>query len=407
MKLHVWGTDFRRSSSELRAKLACSSENRERIVQDLLSLGFPDLVYLSTCNRVEFYTTAPDHFVDTRALWHSMLKYFGLPPEAYYQGFQLEGKSALRHLLRVASSLESLVIGEPQILGQLKESLAWHKERHLPVDKELERLLQLAFETAKRVRAETAIAEKPVSVASLGISILCKQEVDNPVTQAVVVGRSPISLLILQWLQKQRPGVKTFWVNRSVEALHSYAEAAGCELMSLDTFLADPPMHSHLFTATGSIEPIFDDRFFGNLPKKPALVFDFAQPADVQLECDDLKSALRVINLEGLQAEAAENAQQRVLSVVQAEVFIEEALRSYCQEQKEAPLLKEFSSVEPLLNKNLELALQGITDEFLPESLPKLQRWAETLVKKQLHHSREHLRNVLKQLAGESKAPLI
>jgi glutamyl-tRNA reductase len=407
MKLHVWGTDFRRSSGELRAKLACSPENRERIVGDLLSLGFPDLVYLSTCNRVEFYTTAPDHFVDTRSLWLALLKYFGLSPDSYYQGFHFEGKGALRHLLRVASSLESLVVGEPQILGQLKEALSWHQQKGFRLDRELERLFQLAFETARKVRAETAIAEKPTSVASLGISHLLKNEAEIPLTKAVVVGRSPISLIVLQFLQKNRPDVPVLWVNRTFDTIAGLEEAKKCELWRLDEFLKLAPSHSHLFTATSSLTPLFTDSFFKRLDPLPRMVFDFAQPPDILIEDAALKQQVHLVDLQGLEAEAAENREQRKQSVVHAEAFIETSLRDYCQHQKESPLMKEFSSIEPLLSENLQEALQSLSVDFESDSLPKVQRWAENLVKKQLHFSREHLRNVLKQLAGESKAPLM
>jgi glutamyl-tRNA reductase len=85
----------------------------------------------------------------------ALLKYFGLSPDSYYQGFHFEGKGALRHLLRVASSLESLVVGEPQSLGQLKESLSWHQQKGFRLDRELERLFQLAFETARKIQSES------------------------------------------------------------------------------------------------------------------------------------------------------------------------------------------------------------------------------------------------------------
>src|SRR4051812_7667649 len=207
MRLHLWGTDFRRSSPEIRAKLFSSPQTREKTVRDLLALGFDDLIYLSTCNRVEFFTTARDYFSDTRDLWYRLLGYFGLDEEAFYKGYHLEGKSAVRHLLRVASSLESLVVGEPQILGQLKDAVRETREWGLPLDRSLESAFQLAFETAKKVRTQTAIGEKPVSVATLGLKHLQAHEDAHPLRRAVVVGRSPISVLTVQWLLKNRPTV--------------------------------------------------------------------------------------------------------------------------------------------------------------------------------------------------------
>src|SRR5690349_570087 len=101
MKLHLWGTDYRRSSSEFRRNLYVAPEERRRVLTEVAALGFKDLVYLSTCNRVEFYTTGEDYFRDTRPQWRKLLRFFNLHDDDFYKGYHLEGKSALRHLMRV------------------------------------------------------------------------------------------------------------------------------------------------------------------------------------------------------------------------------------------------------------------------------------------------------------------
>ncbi|NBT60075.1 hypothetical protein EBT16_14990, partial [bacterium] len=233
MKLHLWGTDFRRSSAELRKRLAFSAEERNEQIRKLLSLGFQDLVYLATCNRVEFYTTIPDYFSDSRSLWITLLKSLGLEEDVFYKGYHLEGKSAVRHLIRVASSLESLVVGESQILGQLKECLFLTKEAGLPVKNALERSFHLAFETAKKVRAETALGEKSVSVVSLGLDHLREMQERIPLEQAVVVGRGSTSISVIHWLRKNHPEVPILWVNRNLEVLDQFAEGIVLQKQSL------------------------------------------------------------------------------------------------------------------------------------------------------------------------------
>jgi glutamyl-tRNA reductase len=409
MRLHLWGTDFRRSSPELRAKLYRAPEAREKTVRDLLALGFDDLVYLSTCNRVEFFTTARDFFSDTRPLWLKLLGYFGLDEEAFYRGYHLEGKSAVRHLLRVSSSLESMVIGEPQILGQLKEAVRWTKESQLPLERSLERTFHLAFETAKKVRASTAIGERPVSVATLGLKYLQAHEAQYPLRRVVVVGRSPISVLTVQWLQKNRPQSPILWINRTVDALRAIPESAGTELMALEAFLREPPAFSHLITATGATTAIFDGPFFERVAARSAqpraLIFDFAQPPDVErgAPCECVAT---VLHLEDFLEEARENASARARAVWEAEQIIEMALRDHCLEQKEAPVLRDFNRVEPSLWEELSQALQAIETDFPPEMQPKLKKWAEKLVKKNLHHSREHLRTVLRQVTEPEESAL-
>lgn len=385
----------------MRAKLFCSPETREQTMRDLLALGFSDLVYLYTCNRIEFFTTADDYFTDTRALWVKVLERLGLPAEAYYQGYHLEGKSALRHLLRVACSLESLVVGEPQILGQLKDALRWNKERGLPVAPSLERCFNLAFETAKQVRSETQLAEKPVSVATLGLQHLQLLESRYPLKRVAIVGRSPISVLVVQWLKKNRPEIPALWANRTLETLKALPESEGVELVSLSDFMSTPRSFSHMFTATASSEPLFGSSFFERRSAEKPLVFDFAEPPDVAPEA---KGLVELIHLEDLKEEARVNAEFRAAAVVEAEVIIDAALKSYCLAQKEAPLLKDFSQVEPQFLVELEASWETLQKEIPAEWQPKLRRWAEKLVKKNLHVSREHLRSLLRNITEPAES---
>ncbi len=406
MKLHLWGTDFRRSPSEFRAKLYVPPEKRLEVMNTLLGLGFQDLVYLPTCNRVEFYTTAGDYFSGTRAQWIQLLSYFGLPEEAFYKGYHFEGKSALRHLLRVGTSLESLVVGESQILGQLKDALKWSLENKVPVHSSLERAFSLCFQTAKRVRNETAIAEKPVSVATLGLHHLQRLEAEHPLRRAVVVGRSPICLLVVQWLLKNRPECPVTWVNRSLGALGGIPESAQTECVSLSDFLAAPGEFSHLFTSTASPTPLFTEGFFSRLSSGQRLFFDFAQPPDIEMPLNSRVG--RLLHLEDFTREARENARSRESAVEKAESLIDDALRSFCREQKETPILREFSAAEGKVFEDLAQAVLVIEQEF-PESIqPKVKKWAEKLVKKNWHHSRETLRDILQRVSEpEDHVPLV
>ncbi|MFM8270141.1 MAG: hypothetical protein ACKN9V_08135 [Pseudomonadota bacterium] len=396
MKLHLWGTDFRRSSAELRKHLAFSPEKRNEKIQELLSLGFQDLVYLATCNRVEFYTTIPDYFSDSRPLWMSLLAKLELSEDVFFKGYHLEGKSAVRHLLRVAGSLESLVVGESQILGQLKESLFLTKEAGLPVKNALERSFNLAFETAKKVRTETALGEKSISVVSLGLDHLKEMEERVPLTQAVVVGRGSTSISVIHWLRKHHPELPILWVNRNLEVLDQFAEGIVLQKQSLKDFLQSPPSFSHLFTATSSLDPIFSQEFFDKLNPKPRAVFDFAQPADVgAVE----QKHLEVFRLEHLQAEAHKNRELRAESVKQAEKIIEEALRQHLLQQKETPVLRDFNQIESVFEEELLRAYYFIEKDFPQDFHASLKKLAEGIVKKNLHLSREHLRNILRRVA--------
>lgn len=404
MRVHIWGTDFRRTTGEQRRGLFIAPEERASFLKSLVAQGFEDVVYLATCNRIEFFTTAKDPFFDTRPLWLHLIRRLGLSEETYHQGYHLEGKAAARHLLRVASSLESLVIGEPQILGQLKDSLAFSLENDIPVHPSLRRLFQLSFETAKRVRTETSIAERSVSIATLGIRHLQEKEREFALKKVVIVGRSPISRVVLQWLLDKRPGTEIVWVNRSIERLEEFSESSRVKLLPLSTFLTSPCDFSHLITATSSREPLFGPSFFGKLSQASRLVFDFAEPVDVV--DSHLAPGVRLVKLEDLQEEAARNANERKSGVLEAEVLIDSALRSFCLSQKEAPLLKDFNGVEPSFQQNFQLAWSALEGELPADCHPKVRRWAENLVKKNLHLSREYLKIVLRKVTDPYESEL-
>lgn len=382
----------------MRLKLCLAPEARAEKLKELVSLGFQDMVYLYTCNRVEFYTTGKDYFADSRPLWMKLLAHLGLSEDDYYRGYQLEGKSAVRHLLRVACSLESLVVGEPQILGQLKDAVRFSKEAGIALDGSTEKAFTFAFETAKKVRTATAIGEKPVSVATLGLQQLQKLERELPLERAVVVGRSPISRIIVQWLSKKRPNCPILWVNRNLETLRQIPESKLATLMPLSDFLARPPAFSHLFTATAATEIVFDAAFFEKVQGARKLVFDFAQPPDVEKSEATLSRAV-IHSLEDFAEEARVNAVSRAKAVAEAETIIESALREHCLVQKQAPILRDFNAIEPRFLEELEAASAMIEKEFPAELHAKLKTLAEKIVKRNLHCSREHLRAILSDVA--------
>lgn len=400
MKLHLWGTDFRRSDADFRAKLFVAPEKRATALQQWLSLGFHDLVYLPTCNRVEFYTTASDHFCGTRALWVRLLETLGLSEEAFYRGYHFEGKSALRHLLRVTSSLESLAIGETQIVGQLKDALDASRAAGVTVGASLDQAFDLAFQTSRRIRAQTKIGEKPTSIASLALDHFERCETTHPARSAVLVGRSPMCVSIVQWLRKNRPECAITWVNRTPDALKALPASEGCSLRSLQDFLAAPGEFTHFFTSTASPAALFTTPFFEKLSGQPKLFFDFAQPADMAIPAR-APAGWEWVSWEDLSRVATENRHLRSQAVAQAERMVDEALRSYCREQKAGPLLKEFSAAESRVLEDLAQALITLEQECPSLMGPEVKRWAEKLLRKNWHRSREHLREVLHRASDQ------
>jgi glutamyl-tRNA reductase len=295
-----------------------------------------------------------------------------------------------------------MVVGETQILGQLKDTLKFSKDSGVAVSKNLEQVFNLAFQTAKRIRTETSIAEKPVSIASIALRRIQELEVLHPLEEMVLVGRSPIVLSVLQWVKKNRPSCKIRWVNRSLEALTSYPESKEVECDSLLSFLQSPREFSHLVTATSSREPVFGESFFNRLIPGQRVLVDLAQPQDIEGSFPREKGIL--LHLEDFQIEASENIREREKATLVAETIIDESIQNFLLEQKEAPLLKEFSSVENIIEEQLSLAMLSLGEHFPGELKVKVEKWAEKLVKRNLYSSREHLKNLLRKNVEEVRS---
>ncbi|NBW99960.1 hypothetical protein EBR03_10360, partial [bacterium] len=204
--------------------------------------------------------------------------------------------------------------------------------------------------------------------------------------------------------KKNQPDSPILWVNRNLEVLDQFAEGMGLNKMSLDAFIHSPPEFSHLFTATSSVETLFSQNFFERLSREKKVVFDFAQPADVGVV--ELKH-VQIFRLEHLQAEAKRNRELRAESVKQAERIIEEALRLHLLQQKETPVIRDFSQIETIFEEELIRAFYLIERDFPAEHHASLKRLAEGIFRKNLHLSREHLRTVLRKVADQGPGSLV
>ena len=209
---------------------------------------------------------------------------------------------------------------------------------------------------------------------------------------------------MVQWLKKNRPTTPILWVNRTVAALADLEGARGVETMALADFLASPAEFTHLFTATSSREPVFTAPFFEKLAGPRRLVFDFAEPVDVEISAASQTKAL-VLSIRDFEAEAKKNAASRSTAIEDAEKIIDAAMRDYLRVLKETPLLKEFSTAVVALEENLICMLAEISVE-VPEPLHgKIKQWSQKLVRKNLHLSREHLKEVIHKQTDPSSRP--
>ncbi|MFZ2958474.1 MAG: glutamyl-tRNA reductase [Candidatus Ozemobacteraceae bacterium] len=292
-------------------------ELRERL-NELCHLGFPsvngrelELVSIFTCNRVEFYFHGPEPLVEEAfAAWRTTASL----PDTLLEGclYRLAENEAIVHILRVASGLDSLVLGENQILHQVKSSYLAAVEAKT-IGKHLHALFQKALEVGKRVRSETKLSENTVSVASTAVDLAMR--VFGPLDEchALVVGAGEMAGLVARHLKSRGIGRMTF-INRTRERADEFAatfHGRSAPFETLSDLLVEADL---LITSTGAPRPILGpsdlSRAIDRRPYRPLFAIDIAVPRDIASGCENIEN-LFVYDIDDLQGVVDENFDRR------------------------------------------------------------------------------------------------
>ncbi len=407
MKLLLIGMSHRTAALELRERFAVD-DPRPALEKLLASDEVAEAVLLSTCNRTEVLLLCHDleaarlrlqgFFV--RELGRDGVGSFGqLAPSLY----ELVGHDAVRHAFRVASSVDSMVVGEPQILGQSKDAYRAAVECGAcgPV---LSRLYQRAFATAKRVRNETRIAERPVSVARVGVELAEQIFETLEDKRALLIGAGEMTELALEALRSHGLS-KVSVANRTREraaALASRFEAEAHGLSELSTLLTDADV---VLTSIGGHEPVLTEPLLRaalrDRQHRPMFVIDLGVPRNVHPEVEKLDEVYRY-DLDDLQTVAASNEAERRREVDHAEAIVRE------EEQRFDGWLTALGAVPTIrdLRARAESIRQAEIDRLLPrlglssEAEQGVDALTRALVNKILHAPLSRLRAEVEREEG-------
>jgi len=400
VRVVVLGMNHRSAPLELRERLAV--EDVEPLLRKLVAGDdIDEAVLFSTCNRVEVVALTRQLEGARHRLHHFFRRELAGEAPAGIEAHlyeHLDG-DAMCHVLRVASSLDSMVVGEPQILGQTKE--AWRRAAECgasgPV---LGRLFQHAFATAKRVRSETRIAERPVSVASVAVDLARQIFEDLEAKQALLIGAGEMIELALGKLKSE--GLEQVAVaNRTPERAAQLAAELGASAHGLDelpTLLRDADV---VLTSIGSEGPLLDragvSAALADRPHRPLFVIDIGVPRNVDSEVNRIENVY-LYDIDDLAALASENAAQRRQETARAETIVAEQqqrfdgwftalravptikhLRARAEEIRAAELQKASRrlTLSDADRDALESLTHAIVNKLLHEPLTRLRREAE------------------------------
>jgi glutamyl-tRNA reductase len=292
MKLFLTGLNHKTAPVEVRERLAFGPESLSGALSELLAQpGVEEGLILSTCNRVEVVVTAEDA-LDARNLVEQFLAAArGAPLESFRPClYHYEDREAIRHLFRVAASLDSMIVGEPQILGQLKAAYATAKSQGA-VDAFMETVLTRAFSVAKRVRSETGIGESGVSVSWAAVELA--QEIFGSLAdkKVMLVGAGKMSELAARRLRSA--GVRQILVaNRTCERASDLAAEFQGAIVEYDRFAARLPEVDILIASTGAQEYVLRKgdmrRVMEARRNRPMFLIDIAVPRNIEPAVNEL-----------------------------------------------------------------------------------------------------------------------
>jgi glutamyl-tRNA reductase len=399
-RLVLLGINHNTAPIEVRERLAIPSTRLAEATRTLLHQpGIREGLILSTCNRVELLTlqddseaTPPQTKTD---LLHFLHEYFSVPANDIQPHlYEHRDREAVRHLFRVASSLDSMVVGEPQILGQVKESYTIAREVGA-VSTHLESLLQRTFTVAKKIRSETQIGSSSVSIASVAVDLARKIFGSLQGKTVLLVGAGKMSELAARHLIEH--GAASILVaNRTQSRAERVAAALATltvhtEAIAFDGLYAQAPRADIVITSTGAPQKIFSrsdgQHFLHARRNRPMFFIDIAVPRDVDPSMNEVEGCF-VYDIDDLQQVAAANLADRSREAAAAETIVSREVDKYherLQSRDAVPAIKALQQQAEEL-RQVELARsQSKLANLTPEEREAVEALTRSLTAKLLH----------------------
>jgi glutamyl-tRNA reductase len=395
MTLIAIGLNHQTAPVALRERVAFAPEAVAAALRELRTrLGLREAAILSTCNRTEIYCSGDAAAGPGLIEWLAQHHELSQSQLAEFM-YRHEDAAAVRHLFRVATGLDSLVLGEPQILGQVKD--AYQRARSAgALEGALERLFQNTFAVAKRVRSDTRIGANPVSVAFAAVRLAHQVFAEFDRATALLIGAGDTIELVARHLAEARVH-RLFIANRTLGNAQTLAERFEGHALAL----ADIDRHLHeadvVICSTASLEPILRrasvEAAFRRRRGRPMLIVDLAVPRDVEPEVGALDDVF-LYTVDDLGSVIEDNLRSRREAAREAEAIIELQVEHYLawwRAQDGHGALRELrTGAEQMREEVLEKALAQLRGEANAEAA--LRFLATTLTNKLLHAPSANLR---------------
>lgn len=380
------GLNHKTAPLAVREKIALPVERQDTLLTHLGNLPMMDEVaILSTCNRTEIYceTKQPNRVLDWLAENQQLAPEF-ISPHFYLH----QDHHGVRHTLRVASGLDSMMLGEPQILGQMKQ--AYQQACRIgTIKNNLRQIFQYVFRASKHIRSHSGIGNNPVSVAFAAVQLIGQHFKHYPPLKIFMIGSGETASLVAKYLQKQ--GVEQFMVaSRTLDNAEKFAGNFSGKAVTI----SDIPKHlanaDVILSATACPLPFITKDMVEYAMKKrhhrPMFCLDLAVPRDIEHEVGDL-SNVHLYNVDDLQTMTQKGMEERRTAALQAEQLVECELENYIRWHRSLKAKEVIchyrSEMQELAHQELQRAMQKITSGHCQERV--LTEFSERLINKLIH----------------------
>lgn len=397
MKEHVpqigmVGMSHKTAPVETRECFAFDTQVLESFVNNAKKHSIQEMVYIATCNRMELYFVSNQIEEATQEVIHLLEQFAGLTREHFepvlYKKYH---KDAVRHLLCVASSLDSMVIGENEIVGQVKEWYRWATQ-YETTGTILNKLFHQAFRTAKRVRTETEIARNPLSIAFIAVELAKKIFEDLSKQSVLLIGAGEMAELILKYLTKFKIGSITL-ANRSLHNAQRIASEINQDatIITLAEIMESIPNVDIIISSTGAHHYVLTKDMIQEAMKKrtqPVFLIDIAVPRNIDPEAGNIHDVF-LYNIDDLKSIADENLKSRLnetkLAYEMIDADTEEFLHWYESLQIVPLIAKIKESFETIRNNELKKYRRRKLKHLNNEDFAIIEELTHQIMTKTLH----------------------
>jgi len=394
MPLHILGLNHNTAPVEIREQVVFTGDEIDQALAQIVALdNVIEAVVLSTCNRTEFYVETTDQGVQLIRSW--LQENQGLSDIASGSLFSLDKEDAIRHLFRVACGLDSMVLGEPQILGQLKDAFR-QAEQTGTVGSQLSRVFHHTFSVAKKVRTDTEIGSSPVSVAYAAVNLANQFFAGFSQHTALLIGAGVTIELVAKHLYSKEIG-RLFVANRDIgraQKLASHFDGFALPLSEIDGTLPEADI---LISSTASTEPVVSFTQMKHAMKarrhKPVFAVDIAVPRDLDPAISELDDVY-LYTIDDLDKVIMDGQSNREAAAIDANRILDDETRRYLSIERS----KEVAPIITALRDHGD----GLREQVLEQARRRLAKGADndevlqyvtsSLLKKLLHQPSVRLR---------------